>query len=143
MQELFVRLSNTKSLDRVAHPIAYARRAAINLAFDWRLRQKQQPVSLGKVRELASKGNSPLDKLIQTEEMQEVLNAIGRLNGLSRDAFVMHYIKQDSYEEIAHTLEKDPHQIRALCSKALARLKNLLGHGQPRPSGEEVSDVSD
>ena len=130
MQELFIKLSHSKSFDRAANPIAYVRGAAINLAFDWRRTQKSLPLSLDNVGEPVSNENSPLSTLVQTEELEEILNAIGQLNGISREAFVMHYIQQDSYEQIAHALRKNSHQVRALCSKALSRLRDLLKGGR-------------
>ena len=36
MQDLFIKLKNSRGAARVANLDAYARRAAINLAFDWR-----------------------------------------------------------------------------------------------------------
>lgn len=143
MQELFVKLSHSKSFGRAANPIAYVRGAAINLAFDWRRTQKSLPLSLDNVGEPASNENSPLGTLVQTEELEEILNAIGQLNGISRQAFVMHYIQQDSYEEIAHALHKNPHQIRALCSKALGRLRDVIRNNQFGSSGKEAYNVGD
>jgi len=141
MQELFIKLSNSSGLDKVANWGAYARRAAINLAFDWRRSRKQVPLRLDQVHEPASNDNSPLGKLIQTEELEEILNAIGRINGPSREAFVMRYIQQQSTDDIAEQLGKTPHQVRALCYKVLSHLRDVLGSGQLPSSGKEQYDV--
>ena len=141
MQELFIKLSNSSGLDKVANWGAYARRAAINLAFDWRRSRKQVPLRLDQVHEPASNDNSPLGKLIQTEELEEILNAIGRVNGPSREAFVMRYIQQQSTDDIAEQLGKTPHQVRALCYKVLSHLRDVLGSGQLPSSGKEQYDV--
>lgn len=137
MQELFIKLSNSKGLDRVANRAAYARRAAINLAFDWRRRHKQAALALHEVREPASNDNSPLAKLIQTEELQEVLDAVCQLRGACREALVMRYIQQDSYEDIAEQMGKTPHQARALCHKALTHIRYLLSDSEIRTFKKE------
>jgi RNA polymerase sigma factor (sigma-70 family) len=139
MQELFIRLSNSKALDKAKKLDAYARRCAINLAFDWRQRSKHSPLALDDVRELSSNDNSPLGKLIRKEELEEVLNAICRLKGLSRETFVMRYIEQNSYEQIAEQVDKQPHQVRALCSKAVGKLRNWM-NDKPRSTAKGVAN---
>ena len=126
MQELFIKLSNTKGLHKIHNLDAYARRAAINLAFDWRRRQKRA-YSLDNVREAASSDNSPLSKLIHAEKLQEMLNAISRLNRASRQVLVLRYIQQQPYDGIAEQMGKTAHQVRALCHKGMNRLRDLLG----------------
>ena len=141
MQELFIKLSNSKGLQRSANPTAYARRAAINLAFDWRRSQKRNPVGLDEVGEPAAENRSPLAGLIQTEELEEILNAIGQLNGASREAFVMRYIQEQSNDYIAEQLGKTAHQVRALCHKALTHLRDALDAGEPLSFEKEIDDA--
>ena len=141
MQELFIKLSNSRGLDKVTNWEAYARKAAINLAFDWRRSRKRAALRLGQVSELASNDDSPLGKLIHSEELQETLNAIGRLNKTSREALVMRYIQQESYENIAEQLGRTSHQVRALCSRALNHLRDILGHNRQKCSGKETKNV--
>ena len=126
MQELFIKLSNSKGLHKIQNWPAYAHRSAVNLAFDWRRRQKRTCLSLDNVREAVANDNSPLSKLIHAEELHEILNAIGRLNKASRQALVMRYIQQQPYDDIAEQMGKTAHQVRALCYKALNRLRDLL-----------------
>jgi RNA polymerase sigma-70 factor (ECF subfamily) len=140
MQELFIRLSNSKALDNAQNRDAYARRCVINLAFDWRQRRKQDALPLDDIREPASDDNSPLAKLIQKEEMEEVLDAIGQLTGLSRETFVMRYIGQNSYEDIAKEMGREPHQVRALCSRAMGQLRDLV-NGKPHSTGKGVGNA--
>jgi RNA polymerase sigma-70 factor (ECF subfamily) len=138
MQELFIKLSNSRGFDKVVNRQAYAHRAAINLAFDWRRGRRRNPLRLEQVKEPASKDNSPLSKLVQTEELDEILNAISRLKGGYRQAFVMRYVQEESYDYIAGQLGKTSHQVRALCSRALNHLRDILGHDQQRYSGKET-----
>ena len=141
MQELFVKLSDVATSEKISNWDAYAYRAAVNLAFDWRRRNKQIFVSLEGVSEPVSDDCSPLAGLIRNEAVQEVLITISRLNSTAREAFVMRYIQQESYEFIAEQLDKTPHQVRALCSKVTNYLRDVLGQSRPPSAGKEVHDV--
>ncbi len=141
MQELFIKLINSRSFDKAGNPEAYAHRAAINLAFDWRRSRKLNPLRLDQIREPASNDSSPLGKLVQAEELEEILNAIGQLKKVPREAFVMRYIQQESYDYIAEQLGKTSHHVRALCSRALNHLRDILGHNRHRCSGKEIQNV--
>jgi len=127
MQELFIKLIKSRSFDKAGNPEAYARRAAINLAFDWRRSRKRNSLRLDQISEPASDDNSPLGKLVQAEELDEILNAIGQMNKVTREAFVMRYVQEESYDYIAEQLGKTAHHVRALCSRALSHLRNMLG----------------
>ena len=139
MQELFVRLSETSG--EISNWDAYSYRAAMNLAFEWRRKNKQAFVPIERVGEPVSDDCSPLDKLIRNEEVQQVLSALGRFNGAAREAFVMRYIQQASYESIAEQLNKTSHQVRALCSKAMNYLRDVLVQNRTPSNGKEVHDV--
>jgi len=126
LQELFIRLWNSKAFDKAENPFAYAYRAAINLAFEWRRRQKITFRPLQENCPAAEDNSTALGKMIQTEELEQILNATSKLTDLARDVVVMRYIEQDSFEEIAQRLDKKPQYMRALCAKAMARLRELL-----------------
>ena len=133
MQELFIKLSSYKGLDKVGNLAAYARKVAINLAFDWRSRQKLSLMGLDEVDEsshLASGDNSPLGELVRKEGLEELVDAIGQLRGASREVFIMRHVQQQSYEDIAEQMGKTPQQVRALCSKALAHLRYVLSDNE-------------
>jgi RNA polymerase sigma factor (sigma-70 family) len=127
MQELFVKLSTVSRRARIDCWEAYARRTAIHLAFDWRRRRIRQTRPLEDVRAPVAPARGPLGDVVQKEAFEQVLVAVERLNGTSREAFVMRYIQQDSYEAIAEQLGKTPHQVRALCFRAMKRLRDTLG----------------
>lgn len=143
MQELFIKLSNSRELDKVANLGAYARRAAINLAFDWRRSRKRAPLGLDQVHEPVSNDNSPLAKLVQTEQLEQVLETIDQLNKASREVMVMRYIEEQSTDDIAEQLRKTPHQVRALCSKAMKHLRDILDSNKSSLSGKETYNVED
>jgi len=143
MQELFIKLSNSRGFEKSTNRDAYARKAAINLAFDWRRKFRQKLNFSPVVCEPVSKESSPLSKLIHTEELEEMLDAIGRLNRSWRQVIVMRYIQQQSYDDIAEQMEKTPHHVRAICSKALNRLRNSLGANQQKEPEKEIHNVTE
>ncbi len=142
MQELFIKLNNSRSIGKVVNWDAYARKSAINLAFDWRRSQKQTILALGQVAEPVSNENSPLGKLIHSEELAETLDAVGRLKKSSREVLVMRYLQQESYDNIAEQLGKTSHQVRALCSRAIRNLRDVLGSNEHKSSKKEIRNVS-
>ena len=144
MQELFLKLHGAKDQGRIECWYAYARRTAINLAFDWRRRQAiRRTCSLDALSERASETDGPLGRLIASEELEQVLGAVGRLHGASREVFVMRYIQQSSYEEIAEQIGKTVHQVRALCFRAMSTLRAGLGCVSSPTDGKEVQHVTD
>ena len=139
LQELFIRLWNSKAFDKAEDPFAYAYRTAINLAFEWRRKQKAM-CQISHENCPAPKDNpSALGKMIQAEELEQVLDAASKLTDLARDVVVMHYIEQDSYEEIGRRLGKKPQYIRALCAKAMAELREMLAKEKRYFSGNKNS----
>jgi RNA polymerase sigma-70 factor (ECF subfamily) len=144
MQELFLKLHGAKDQGRIECWYAYARRTAINLAFDWRRRQAlRRACALDVLSERASETDGPLGQLIASEEFEQVLAAVGRLHGASREVFVLRYIQQSSYEEIAEQLGRTVHQVRALCFRALSTLRAVLGCDSSPADGKEVQHVTD
>jgi RNA polymerase sigma factor (sigma-70 family) len=126
MQDLFLKLGNLGHIENITDLDAYAYRMASNLAFDWRRRNRQTIVNIERVTEPASRETSPPDSVIRDEELEEILNAVGQLEGASREAFVMRHIHQQPYDTIAKALGQTEHQARALCHKGLQGLRRLL-----------------
>lgn len=138
MQELFLKLSNSRGFEKCSCRDAYARKAAINLAFDWRRKFRQKVDSRDYAYEMVSTDGSPLSKIIRTEELEEMLIALEKLNVNGRQLIVMRYIQQQSYEDIAEQTGKTTHQIRALCAKALKRLRDLIRTDNKKISAKET-----
>jgi len=142
MQDLFIKLKNSRSTAKIANLDAYARRAAINLAFDWRrARCRRAGIGLGQITEPIAGGDSPLAALINSEEIQETLSAIGRLKKASREVLVMRYIQQESYDDIARQMGKTSHQVRAICSRSIGRLRDMLGSNHRKSATKEIKNV--
>jgi RNA polymerase sigma-70 factor (ECF subfamily) len=133
MQELFLKLTRSNGFGRAEDPLAYAFRAATNLAFDWRRARKRTPPMETTFSEPLSHDRSPLSNLVRREELERVLDAVGGLPRLSRDLVVMRYLEQQGYDTIAGQLGKTPHQVRGLCHKAVGRLRRLLDDKSSTP----------
>lgn len=120
MQELFLKLHASQAFAKARDPRAYAFRAAIHLAFDARRREKPA-AALPEL--LSAPDSAPLETLIQQEEAQRVLAALAELSPLAREAAVLHFIQQHTFEEAGQLMEKSAHQVRGLCQDALRQLK--------------------
>ncbi len=139
MQDLFIKLSHSRGPNKVTNWDAYARKAAINLAFDWRRGRRRAALQrLEHVPEPVSNDDSPLGRLIYSEDLQETLDAIDRLKRVSRQVLVMRYIQEKSYDDIARQLGKSSHQVRALCSRAMSRLRDIVGYNHRKLSQKEM-----
>ncbi|HCO96177.1 MAG TPA: hypothetical protein DIU00_19920 [Phycisphaerales bacterium] len=127
LQELLTRLLSSNGFDEAQDPSAYAYRAAVNLAFEWRRGRKTTCPLLDENRPTAD-GPSAAAKMIRAEELEQVLDATSRLSDLARDVVVMRYIEQASYGEIGRRLGKKPQHVRSVCSKAMAQLREMLAN---------------
>jgi RNA polymerase sigma factor (sigma-70 family) len=133
LQELVVRLSRSQGFLAADSPLAYARRAAIHLAFDRRRRMKHRPKIEPLASEPESELKSPLRVLADREEFENVLEAMERLSPRMRTCLVLHYIEQISYSEIAGQLGATPHQVRGLCHKGIRRLRQIVTDSPSQP----------
>jgi RNA polymerase sigma factor (sigma-70 family) len=128
LQELFLKLREADGFASAANRKAYVFQTAIHLAFDWRRRQRPTE-SLCEEPTIVSA--AALDRLIDAEEMEQVLEAMRQLSELGRHVLVGRYLQFQDYGEIALELGKTEHQVRGLCHKALGQLRLIL-----RPAGE-------
>jgi RNA polymerase sigma factor (sigma-70 family) len=125
LQELFLRLRHSAAFRLAIDPGGYATRAAVHLAFDWRRSARKSGHTDSQAEAIA--GNpTPLEVLIRREDVARVLDALGSLPEAPRALIVMRYLQEDSFEAIGRTLGKTPHQARALCHKALRRLRGAF-----------------
>lgn len=127
MQELSLRLLRARGFIAAADPAAYAYRAAMRLAFDWRRARRRRPREGLPPTDPPSNEPSPLSVLERREQFERVLDALSHVRPLQREAFVLRHIQQESFETIAARLDKTPHQVRGLCHKAMQRLRVRLG----------------
>lgn len=135
MQELFLNLTCRRGFATANDPLGYAIRSATNLAFDWRRKNQLSPNPRTLSAEPATTSGQQILSLIQQEEIQEVLSVMDELSERDRSLLVLRYLEDQSYEEIATVIEKTPHQTRALCYKALLRLRRRLGSPETNALG--------
>jgi RNA polymerase sigma factor (sigma-70 family) len=131
LQDLFLKLNGADGFLHAKNPKAYLFRAAVHLAFDWR-RSQRECEHLN--TEPAAVAESPLDQLIDAEELEQVLDAVQNLSPLAQQVVVLRYLQHEEYVAIASQLGKTEHQVRAVCAKAIGQLRTLL---QPAPSEAE------
>ena len=148
LQELFVRLGQSAGFAAALDPTAYACRAAINLAMEWRRgRDAATPATdRSALAEVACKGStrsSPLERLVRAEEAARILDALGEVPELPRTCFVLRMIEQRSYAEIAEQMSKTPHQVRGLCHAAVRQLRGMLGERHEFGTAGERKDGRD
>jgi len=124
VQELFLRLIEIKHPDKIGNLHAYAYRMAINLAFDRRRKQHFfKPIPENQTDLQTPQVHR---RLIQKEELQQILNAAEQLSGQTRECFVLRYIEQIEYDQIAARIQKNAHQVRALCYKGIRSIRQIL-----------------
>jgi RNA polymerase sigma factor (sigma-70 family) len=125
LQDLFLKLRSSAGFRDAIDPAAFAVRAAVNIAFDWRrqMRRRREVIEVPEEAETVD----PLAKLVQREELDQVLIALADLPDHVRLCLVLRHQEQLDTDEIARHLGKTPHQVRALCSKGVAQLRRRLG----------------
>lgn len=121
IQELFLNLARSPAFRKANDPTAYAFQAAIHLAMKARQQRLKRFAQLP--ADLTAATVPPLESLVRGEQADQVLAALAELSAQARDAAVLHFIEQRSYEEIAAAMNKSPHQVRGLCHDALRQLR--------------------
>jgi RNA polymerase sigma factor (sigma-70 family) len=139
LQDLAVKLAQSDGFAQAERPATYARSAAMNLAFDWR-RRKGNPASLaGDVSQPAADA-TPLQELIEGEQIEAMLTALSDLADRDRWVLTLRYLEGLSHGEISRELDCPTHQARAWCHRALHRLRQQMSESNDSDVGaEEVS----
>jgi RNA polymerase sigma-70 factor (ECF subfamily) len=126
MQDLFCKLVENDRFHSASNKAAYATRMAMNLAFDYRRQQRRALLDDVDTNTLAGTASKPLLNLERREELDALLDAVGRLPEGYRDVVVLRYLEQQDFETIGRQLDKSAHHARALCHKAISKLRSLL-----------------
>jgi RNA polymerase sigma-70 factor (ECF subfamily) len=129
LQDLFVRLVRTSGLANAPNREAYLFRAAINLAFDWRRQHRRAPEFHLLVDDVVTVDTAPLDRLVDHENVERILAAMEQLSEEDRELISLRFLQGETPEWISEQWGSTPHRIRSRCSKAVARLRTLVGHG--------------
>ena len=137
LQDLFLKLCEADGLAQAPRPEQYLFRSAINLAFDWRSRKGREIIAAPLNGVEACARPAPIEHAIRHEELERVMLAVEQLPPGDRELVVLRFLHGSSYEELADQLGSTPHRVRALCSKAVLRLRKQLDPNQEM----ENSDV--
>jgi RNA polymerase sigma-70 factor (ECF subfamily) len=130
LQDLFIKLAGAEGFHQAQNPKAYVFRTAVHLAFDWRRKQR---ACEHLTTDPAAVADSPLEQLIDAEELEQVLDAMQSLSPLAQQVVALRYLQHEEYAAIADQIGKTEHQARAICSKAIGELRGML---QPAPARE-------
>ena len=79
----------------------------------------------------ASETDSPEDAQLASEESTAIRQALDQLKPRQREALVLHYFEDRSYEEIAEILDIPPGTVGTLIHRGRKRLESLLGEDRP------------
>jgi RNA polymerase sigma factor (sigma-70 family) len=138
LQELVIRLLESKKFFGATSKIAFARRCAMNLAFNWRRRARPKLPGLS-LEGQADPKPSPHQQVADADEFQEILRASETLSELQRDIFILHFVEQESYESIASQYGKTAQQVRGLAHKAIEDIRLRLNRHED--SSQEQTHV--
>ncbi len=130
LQDFFVRILRTTGVASALNAEAYLFRAAINLAFDWRKRNRRTNFELLS-DDVVTDDIAPLDRMVRYECVEHVLAAMDRLSEQDRELVSLRFLQGESPEWIADRWASTPHRIRSRCSKAVTRLRKLLARDRP------------
>lgn len=133
LQDLVVKLSQASGFTSAAQPYAYARATATNLAFSW-MRRRRPERSL-EYFDYQAHEMPPWSKMVRTEEIQQMLDAMDTLSERDRVILVMRYFDEAGYDDICRVIGCTVHQARALRHKAVGRLRAAMI--QAKPDGRE------
>jgi RNA polymerase sigma factor (sigma-70 family) len=127
LQELMLRLLQSSGFSRAESVEGYAVRAAVNLAFDWRRKRRCQVQSDESVGAALDDRTVHTSSRMEQSEQFERLASLDTLSAAQRDIVVLHFLEEESFEEIGRRLNRTPHQVRGLCQKGLQRLRSIHG----------------
>lgn len=125
LQELVVRLLGSDGFEVAENRAAFAFRTAIHLAIDWR-RQCKRPQAQTMACEPAAPQEGVAEQVGRAEDLARLLRALEKVAPAAREAFVMHFLDERSYEQIAQMLGGTAHSARARCHKAVRQVRELL-----------------
>ena len=126
LQELFLNLCQSTAFEAAQNRIAYATSSAVHLGLQWRKAQRRNDsTALGRMGEPSSESNS-IGNLIDREGVEQLLDRLAELQDRDRQILISHYLQHESFEEIGKSHGRTAHHIRALCHKAIVRLRKLM-----------------
>ncbi len=126
-------------IERHPNPQALILRICINAAYDVlrrRVRQRRREVLDGMHESIADSHPPADDVLAAAEQRGEIMAAVSRLPRNQAEAFLMRFIDEMPYPEIAQALGCGEPTVRTHILRARRRLGQWLAHLDPRPPRE-------
>jgi RNA polymerase sigma-70 factor, ECF subfamily len=128
VQDAFIRvLENRRSLASVRDMRVWLIRIAWNLALDRKRRKRPEQLDESFAESLASGAISAPAAMEEAQRFQSVLREVERLPKAERHVLLLSALEELSTVEIADVLGRSESAVRALLSRARARLRERLG----------------
>lgn len=125
-QELFLKILDRNFGFTIKNPKNYLKKVAINLALDWRKQEILKKTNLASIAKSETYDDTPVSKIVQNEQIKQVLNGISMLKKSYREIIVLRYVEQLSYEQIAQRNGKTKRYWRGVCFKAMEKLRSII-----------------
>jgi RNA polymerase sigma-70 factor (ECF subfamily) len=126
-QETYLRLLRVDNHELVRKPQAYLYRIASNLVYEFKLRERNDPVAFDSEAFERAAESSPAVSVIDSSEAvgfaQQLESVLGQLPPLYRAVFVLRKRDGMSYSEIARTLDISVHTVKKYLARAVAQCR--------------------
>ncbi|HEU4625439.1 MAG TPA: RNA polymerase sigma factor [Steroidobacteraceae bacterium] len=124
-QETYLRLLRMDSHELVRKPQAYLYRIASNLVYEFKLRERNEPVAFDSqaLEEAAESAAHPLDSSETVSHAQQLESILGQLPPLYRAVFLARKRDGMSYAEIARALDISVHTVKKYLARAVAQCR--------------------
>jgi len=135
VQEALIRVYQRWS--RLADPLAYARRTAINATRDdWRRATRADRAYREAARLPSTDTDDPQERFVSNRELMEALD---ELPHGQRAVIVLRYGSQLSEAETAVTLNVTTGTVKSQTARALGRLREVLSRSEPSVNEVEIA----
>src|SRR5689334_14004278 len=126
-QETYLRLLRMDNHELVRKPQAYLYRIASNLVYEFKLRERNDPVAFDSEALERAAESAPSVTVIDSSEAvgcaQQLGSVLGQLPPLYRAVFVLRKRDGMSYPEIARTLGISVHTVKKYLARAVAQCR--------------------
>jgi RNA polymerase sigma-70 factor (ECF subfamily) len=127
-------LKRIEKIRRHPNPQALVLRICSNAAYDVlrkkiRKREREDPDAVPET--ISDKSPTPWEELADEERRREVFEAVGQLSRNQAEAFLLRFVEELPYSEIAVTLGCSQATVRTHIARGRARLSTLLSHLDP------------
>lgn len=132
-QEVFIRaMRKLPQLREVERFAGWLRQIAVRMSINRIVRRpKETTVEAETFDAVRSDQVTPVDKLLKTEQAEQVWTSLDRLKGLDRDTLIAFYIEGQSLQQMSEAFLSPIGTIKRRLHTARHRLKEVMGDFQP------------